>query len=92
MFIDLTHNKIISETISSAFVKSVEEGLVPMLEDRYGDSLLGIQMYEDYIADGFLYGGEWYYPLTLVFADSQKTLWIKWQLSRGAFAGGNPYA
>ena len=91
MFIDLTHNKIISETISAAFVRSVEQKLVPMLEARYG-ALLGIQMYEDHLADGFLSGGSWYYPLTLVFADSQKLLWIKWRISRGNFAGGNPYA
>ena len=91
MFIDLTHNKIISETISAAFVRSVEQKLVPMLEERYG-ALLGIQMYEDHLADGFLSGGSWYYPLTLVFADSKKLLWIKWRISRGNFAGGNPYA
>ena len=91
MFIDLTHNKIISETISAAFVRSVEQKLVPMLEGRYG-ALLGIQMYEDHLADGFLSGGSWYYPLTLVFADSKKLLWIKWHISRGSFAGGNPYA
>ena len=91
MFIDLTHNKIISETISAAFVRSVEQQLVPMLESRYG-ALLGIQMYEDHLADGFLSGGSWYYPLTLVFADSKKLLWIKWHISRGNYAGGNPYA
>lgn len=91
MFIDLTHNKIISETISAAFIRSVEQKLVPMLESRYG-ALLGIQMYEDHLADGFLAGGSWYYPLTLVFADSKKLLWIKWHISRGNYAGGNPYA
>ena len=91
MFIDLTHNKIISETISAAFIRSVEQKLVPMLESRYG-ALLGIQMYEDHLADGFLSGGSWYYPLTLVFADSKKLLWIKWHISRGNYAGGNPYA
>jgi len=86
MFIDLTHNKIISETISQAFVRSVEMRLVPMLEERYGD-LLGIQMYEDHLADGFLSGGAWYYPLTVVFADSSETLWIKWQISRHNYEG-----
>ncbi len=91
MFIDLTHNKIISETISAAFKKSVELKLVPMLEERFG-GLLGIQMYEDHIADGFLADGEWYYPLTLVFDSSNKTLWIKWRISRHGFSGGNPYA
>ena len=91
MFIDLTHNKIISETISAAFIRSVEQKLVPMLESRYG-ALLGIQMYEDHLADGFLSGGSWYYPLTLAFADSKKLLWIKWHISRGNYAGGNPYA
>jgi len=92
MFIDLTHNKIVSETISEEFVISVRARLVPMLEARYGDSLLGIQMYEDYISDAFLSGGEWYYPLTAVLDGSIQTLWIKWRLTRGAFLDGNPYA
>ena len=91
MFIDLTHNKIISDTISKAFIRSVEAKLVPMLEGRFG-ALLGIQMYEDHLSDGFMSGGAWYYPLTLVFADSKKILWVKWQVSRHNYTGGNPYA
>ena len=92
MFIDLTHNKIISETLSEDFERSVRESLLPMLEARFGAALVGVQMYEDHLADGFLAGGEWYYPLTLVFREYQELLWIKWKMTRGAFANSNPYA
>ena len=91
MFIDLKHNKIISESITEAFERSVHHDLAIMLRERYL-GLLGIQMYEDHIADGFMKDGYWYYPMTLVFADAQKTLWLKWQVTRSAFKDGNPYA
>ena len=91
MFIDFTHNKIISETISEAFKNNFEQRLVPMLEEHY-PTLLGVQMYEDYISDKFQKDGYWYYPLTLVFDERQRSLWIRWRMSRNAFAGGNPYA
>ena len=91
MFIDFSHNKIISETISEAFKRNFEEKLVPRLQEHY-PTLLGVQMYEDYISDKFLKDGYWYYPLTLMFDERQRSLWIKWRMSRSAFADGNPYA
>ncbi len=92
MFIDLTHNKIIGETLSEGFERSVREVLVPMLETRFGGALVGVQMYEDHLADGFLVGGEWYYPLTVILGEYQELLWIKWKMTRGAFENSNPYA
>ena len=73
MIIDLVHNKIIADTISERFAESVEYGLVSLLAEKYGDRLLGIQMYEDHLADGFMRDGEWYYPLTAVTTDGPET-------------------
>jgi len=93
MFVDLKHNKILSEIVTESFGESVSENLVPMLSDMYGDKLIGIQMYEDYIKDNFLKDGYWYYPLTVVLPGENRTLWIKWDVSDAAsFDGGLPYA
>ena len=93
MKIDLLHNKIIMDAISPAFVESFMEGLVPVLEEKYGDSLLEVQMYEDYLNDGFVHEGEFYYPLSLVFEDSTVREWIKWRISdKKRFKSGIPYS
>ena len=93
MNIDLIHNKILKDTVSDQFLGSLLTNLVPALEEKYGDELSGIQMYEDYIADNFVLEGEIYYPLTLVFdtgAVSRK--WIKWQASSKLKVPGSPYS
>lgn len=93
MKIDLLHNKIIKDTVTSSFTDSFRENLVPKLAAKYGDSLLAIQMYEDYISDGFVADNEFYYPLTLVFEDEIKREWIKWSISnKKHFENGVPYA
>ena len=93
MKIDLLHNKIVKDTVSPLFVESFMEGLVPLFEDRYGDSLVEIQMYEDYLSDGFIDGGEFYYPLTLVFDDEVRREWIKWSVAeKKRFKRGVPYS
>ena len=92
MIIDLTHNKIVRSTISDRFTESVDEVLIPLLRAKYGDSLLGIQMYEDYLADGFTAGKEWYYPLTLVTESGIVVEWIKWNIKKGDFVNDVPYA
>ena len=51
MIIDLFHNKIVKDTATDAFVDSFNRVLVPMLEDKYGDALEAVTMYEDYLAD-----------------------------------------
>ncbi|MBE6532217.1 MAG: hypothetical protein E7676_01755 [Ruminococcaceae bacterium] len=93
MKIDLLHNKIVADTITPAFEESVRENLIPLLLEIYSeDELLGVQMYEDYIADDFSSEGYWYYPLTVITRSGYDTVWVKWQLSEGDFKGGVPYA
>ena len=93
MIIDLFHNKIVKETMTDAFRDSVNDVLVPLLVGKYGDSLERITMYEDYIADDFLFEGEWYYPLTVKLQDSEAfTSWIKWPITKKTFSNTIPYA
>ena len=54
MTLDLLHNKIIKETLTEGFERSVSNNLVPKLYTLYGASLEGIQLYEDYINDDFI--------------------------------------
>ncbi len=92
MFIDLYHNHIVKNIITEKFSESVEKKLIPRLVEKYGASLLGIQMYEDYISEAFYTKGEWYYPLTVILATGPSTEWIKWRMKTGAFKDGLPYA
>ena len=93
MIIDLTHNKILKDTVTEAFAVGIREGLVPALSSKYGTRLLGVQMYEDYLKDGFVKDGYAYYPLTVIFPDSIETLWIKWDISRKSdFRDGIQYS
>ena len=93
MTLDLLHNKIIKETLTESFEKSVNDNLVPKLQALYGASLEGVQLYEDYINDSFVKDGYWYYPLTVVIGGIHAVVWIKWDISVSAdFKNGNPYA
>ena len=93
MMIDLFHNKIVKDTATDAFVDSFNRVLVPMLEDKYGDALERVTMYEDYLADGFTYEGEWYYPLSVKLADAPTfTSWVKWPVNKKNFHNSIPYA
>ncbi len=93
MIVDLLHNKIVKDTATDAFKRSVDNVLVPLLSDRYGDSIERITMYEDYLADDFLLDGEWYYPLTVTrLGEGSGTVWIKWTVNKKQFKGGIPYA
>ncbi len=92
MFIDLNHNYIVKNTITEKFSESLHKKLLPRLDAKYGASLLGIQMYEDYISDAFYIKGEWYYPLTLILATGPVTEWVKWRMKSGSFKDGIPYA
>lgn len=91
MIIDLLHNKIVADTISEGFKRSVAEGLVPALSSVYGDRMLGIQMYEDYLADEFVLEGVFYYPMTVILEDEQVTHWISWPVGEN-FTDGIPYS
>lgn len=92
MFIDLTHNFIVKNTVTEKFSESLKLKLIPRLEAKYGAQLLGVQMYEDYIADAFYARGEWYYPLTVILTTGPVTEWVKWKMKAGAFKDGIPYA
>ena len=81
MKIDLLHNKIVRDTITEKFSESFAENVIPPLFSRYGESLVGVQMYEDYIKDGFTVGNIFYYPLTVVLTDNIVREWISWKVS-----------
>lgn len=91
MIIDLLHNKIVADTISEGFKKSVAEGLVPALEGIYGERMLGIQMYEDHLADDFMLDGIFYYPMTVILDGEQVTHWISWPVGKD-FEDSIPYS
>ena len=92
MKIDLLHNKIISDTITESFKRSVTEDLVPALRGIYGEEMLGIQMYEDHLADNFVLDGVFYYPMTIVMENEHPTHWVSWELSKEKFTDLIPYA
>lgn len=92
MLIDLLHNKIVKDTVTDAFMRSIESNLIPKLEYVFGESLLGVRMYEDHLADGFLHEGEWYYPLTVLCEDGASVVWISWEVDKKRFEGKVPYA
>ncbi|MBR2342651.1 MAG: hypothetical protein IKA64_00180 [Clostridia bacterium] len=91
MTVDLLHNKVVADTLTDRFTECVNEVLLPILNEKYGDGLLGIVMYEDYIADNLLVDGVWYYPLTVRTEDGSSTEWIKWSVNK-SFKDGIPYA
>ncbi|MBR2467269.1 MAG: hypothetical protein IKB38_10130 [Clostridia bacterium] len=92
MLKDLTHNKIIADTVTDAFIENVDSVLVPLVEGLFGDSAIALQMYEDYIADGFLKSGKWCYPFTVIKSDGAQTLWVSWSVDKRKFKNGIPYA
>ena len=93
MIIDLFHNKIVKDTATEAFTDSFMRVLVPMLEDKYGEALEAVTIYEDYLADGFTFEGEWYYPLSLKLSGQPTfTSWVKWPVSKKTFKNNIPYA
>ena len=92
MLVDLIHNKIIRETITEAFERGISERVIPALEDKYGEALCGVQMYEDYLSDGFLVDGVQYYPLTVVLDEGRATEWICWDVDKSLFKDGVPFS
>jgi len=92
MIIDLLHNKIVADTLTEGFREAIVESLVPKLEEKYKDGLFGIQMYEDYISDGFKLDGYFYYPMTVRIDSECVTEWVRWEDKKGMFDDGIPYA
>ena len=93
MIIDLLHNKIVKETITEDFARSVKENLIPKLTELYGASFSGIQMYEDYLNEQLVKDGFWYYPMTVLIGEVNAVVWIKWDISdKQKFASDVPYS
>lgn len=92
MTIDLLHNKIVADTVTDGFKRSIAEVLVPALSEIYGESMSGIQMYEDHLADGFLRDGTFLYPMTVLLGDEQKLHWIGWSVDEKSFSESVPFA
>lgn len=91
MRIDLFHNKIVKDTMTESFERSVREVLVPLVEAEYPEAD-GILMYEDYIADGFAVGDTWYYPLTVEIGAEARTVWVSWRFWDWEFSSRSPYS
>ena len=92
MFTDVRHNKIVGATVTPRFMDCLKEELLPVLVQRYGDGLLGICMYEEYLDSAMTVEGRYYYPLTVV-AHEPSRVFISWDVSRGKlFERGIPYA
>ena len=92
MIVDLSHNKIVAESMTDAFKDCVDKTLLPLISEKYADAaLVGIQMYEDYIADVFFVENKFYYPLTVVTEEGTYTEWITWTVD-ARFEKHNPYA
>ena len=81
MIKDLTHNKIIADTLTDGFISSVDRVIVPIVEETFPGAI-AIQMYEDYLADGFLKDGRWYYPLSVLTDEGVRVLWISWSVDK----------
>ena len=93
MKIDLLHNKIVADNLTPAFDTSFREELLPLLSEKYGDALEAVQMYEDYLADGFSSDGYFYYPLSVLVGGEATRAWVRWNISKKAdFVDGVPYA
>ena len=93
MILDFYHNKIVSDTVSEAFRTSFSENLLPKLKLRFGESLLGVQMYEDFISDRLILSDFAYYPLTVILDSGFEIVWIRWSVENAAdFSGGIPYS
>ncbi|MBQ8372524.1 MAG: hypothetical protein IJX38_06290 [Clostridia bacterium] len=93
MNIDLLHNKILEDSVSSDFKRSVESSLIPLLEEEYGEDLFGILMYEDHLGRILAHDGVWYYPLTVFTPDGASVRWVCWRVDdEKAFKNRNPYS
>ncbi len=92
MTVDLFHNKIISDTLSEKFKESFTNNLIPKLNERFGDKLYAVQMYEDFLCDNFIKDGRFYYPLSLSTEEGNKRFWIMWDVSdKNKFVKSVPY-
>ena len=92
MKIDFLHNAIVARTITEGFKEAVLSSVIPAIVEEYGDSLIGVQMYSDYLSEGFSSGKTRYYPLSVKTADGVFARWMCWTVRKGAFEGNSPFA
>lgn len=93
MKIDLLHNKIVKDTMTEEFRRGVNEVLIPLFKEKYGEGLFAVLMYEDYISDDFSKNGRWYYPFTLVVDGATFSEWVSWSISdKKRFKTASPYS
>ena len=91
MRLDLTHNKIVSDTVTEGFLASVEGVLVPLVNETLSGVVV-LQMYEDYLKEQFLKDGRWFYPFSALSADGVKTVWASWSVDKKRFRDKLPYS
>ena len=92
MILDFYHNKIVADTVSEGFISSFKASLLPKLSEKY-PSLIGIQMYEDFLSENLKFDGFAYYPLTVISEGGFEICWIRWDVSdASSFDGGVCYA
>ena len=93
MKLNLNHNTVIRETLTDGFLRYFQESLVPQLAAKYGEALRAVEMYENHLEKQLGFGGEWYYPLSLLTDTGAITQWVAWEFPKnGAFYEMNPYA
>ena len=90
MLRSLTNNQILKSVMTDAFLKSVEEKLVPAIEEKLGSS--DIFMYKDLLKAPLLIDGRWHYPMTVLSDGAPHTQWISWTVTAADFKDKNPYA
>ena len=88
--LSLTNNQILKSVMTDAFLKSVEENLIPAIEEKWGSA--DIFMYEDLLKEPLLIDGRWYYPMTVLSDGAPHTQWISWTVTAADFKDKNPYA
>lgn len=91
MRVDLFHNKIVKDTMSESFIRSVETSLIPLITEACPDATR-VLMYEDYIADNLVDSGRCYYPLTVFEGEVPSTVWVTWELDKKSFSSPSPYS
>ena len=87
---NLTHNKIVRETMSERFRECLDSVLIPKLE-AVTDGMTSVLMYEDYIADDFNRGGRWYYPFVVTDRAGERIIFVSWSYDKRRFLT-SPYA
>ena len=90
MLRSLTNNQILKSVMTDAFLKSVEEKLIPAIKEKFGSA--DIFMYEDLLKAPLLIDGRWHYPIAVISDGEARTQWVSWAVTAADFKDKNPYA